>query len=460
LRLRIEEIARATGGEVRGGGTPVITGVTTDSRKVNPGELFIALKGPNFDGHAFIKDVFAKGAAAAVVEGTEGLGELPASAVLIVVKDTLKALGALAAYYRGLHKIPVVAITGSAGKTTTKEMIAAILSRSRSVLKTEGNRNNLIGLPLTLLRLDETHEAAVVELGISEDWEMEMLVAICSPDVAVITNIGRGHLKTLGSLDGVAKAKGPLFTLLPQHGVRAVNLDDPWVVKIAGNGSAVTYSLKEKADVMVEGCEAQGGFAGTSVVYSVRGKRVEVRFSTPGITNVINGAAAIAATLPLGVPLDDMAAGLAAYSPVKGRMCVLRLTGITVLDDTYNANPESMASALKTLSLTRGRKVAVLGDMLELGDASDAEHLALGRLAAESGVDALVAIGASSGKTAEGARMAGLKKASSFTSKKEALETLKSILREGDAVLVKGSRGIALEEIVESLKGIAPARAC
>ncbi len=460
MRIKIEDIARATAGEARGGGAVEVNGVTTDSRKVNPGELFVALKGPNFDGHAFVRDVFAKGASAAVVEDTAAINGLPASATVIIVKDTLKALGALAAYYRRLHKIPVVAITGSAGKTTTKEMIASILSQSRNVLKTEGNKNNLIGLPLTLFRLDAKHEAAVVELGISEDWEMERLVAISSPDVAVITNIGRGHLKTLGSLEGVAKAKGPLFTLLPEHGVRAVNLDDPWVVKIAGSGAAVTYSMREKADVMVEGHEAEAGFAGTSAVYNVRGARLEVSFSTPGITNVINGAAAIAATLPLGAPLSDMAAGLAAYVPVKGRMCVLHLDGMTVLDDTYNANPESMASALKTLSASRGRKIAVLGDMLELGEAGDREHMAIGRLAAEAGVDALISIGASSAKLSEGAAQAGLRTAQAFTSKKEALEALKSILRDGDTVLVKGSRGVALEEIVEGLKGIAAARAC
>lgn len=460
MRLKVEDIARAAGGEVRGSAAALVTGVTTDSRKVSPGELFFALKGPNFDGHAFVKDVFAKGAVAAVVESSEGLRELPASAVIIAVKDTLRALGALASYYRGLHKMPVVAVTGSAGKTTTKEMIAAILSLSRNVLKTEGNKNNLIGLPLTLFRLNEAHEAAVVELGISEDWEMERLAAMCAPDVAVITNIGRGHLETLGSLEGVAKAKGPLFTLLPRHGVMAVNLDDPWVKKIAGSGSAVTYSMKEKADVMVESYEAREGFAGTSVVYNVRGKRLEARFTTPGVTNVINGAAAIAATLPLGVPLGDMAEGLAAYTPAKGRMCVLNVNGITVLDDTYNANPESMASALKTLSGAAGRKIAVLGDMLELGDASDREHTAIGSLAAESGVEVLVAIGASSGKTAEGARGAGLKKVYSFVSKKDALEALKALIKEGDTVLVKGSRGVALEEVVEGLKSIAPAGAC
>lgn len=453
MKILFSDIAAATGGALKGRAEGVATGVSTDSRKISAGDIFFALKGPNFDGHAFVKDVAEKGASVVVVDNEDCLAGLPKSTTAVIVKDTLKALGALASHIRGLHRIPFVAITGSAGKTTTKEMTAAILSVSRSVLKTEGNKNNLIGLPLTIFRLTEAHEAAVVELGISEDWEMERLVNICRPDISLITNIGRGHLKTLGSLEGVMKAKGPIFSLLPAHGVKAVNLDDPWVVKAAGEkGARVTYSMKEQADVMVEDHEAEDGLAGTRAVYNVRGKRITVRFSSPGLMNVVNGAAAIAATLPLGVPLEHMVEGLQSWTPVKGRMGVIRSSGFTLIDDTYNANPESMNSALKTLKEARGRKVAVLGDMLELGEASDSEHQGVGRLAAELGVDVLVAIGSSSETTAEGARKAGLKDVFSFNSKKNAIELLKRILHEGDTVLVKGSRGIALEEVVEGLK--------
>jgi len=454
MKLSFREIAAATGGALRGPSGGFSTGVSTDSRKIAAGDAFFALKGPNFDGHAFVKDVASKGASAVVVDNGECLEGLSSSIAAIVVEDTLKALGALAAYFRGLHKIPFVAITGSAGKTTTKEMAASILSVSRNVLKTEGNKNNLIGLPLTIFRLTADHEAAVVELGISEDWEMERLVAICRPDVSLITNIGRGHLETLGTLEGVAKAKGPVFSLLPAHGVRVVNLDDPWVVKAAGKGGQrVTYSAKDRAaDVFIEESSSEAGLAGARAVYTVRGEKITVRFSAPGLTNGVNGAAAMAAALVLGAPPAHMVEGLESWTPVKGRMGLIRTGGLTVIDDTYNANPESMSSALRTLKGAAGRKVAVLGDMLELGEASEAEHAGVGRLAGELGVDVLVAIGTSSAATAEGARTAGIRDVFSFGTKRNALELLKRILHEGDTVLVKGSRGVALEEVVEGLR--------
>ncbi|MBI5586915.1 MAG: UDP-N-acetylmuramoyl-tripeptide--D-alanyl-D-alanine ligase [Deltaproteobacteria bacterium] len=462
MRFDVTEIAKAVGGTVmRGPKDAIVTGVATDSRKAASGEIFFALKGPSFDGHAFVGEVASKGVSAAVVERTEGLGELPASFTLIEVKETLEALGALALYVRGLSRIPFVAVSGSAGKTTTKEMIASILSVSRNVLKTEGNKNNLIGLPLTIFNLTPAHEAAVVELGISETWEMERLVNICRPDVALLTNIGRGHLKTLGSLEGVAKAKGALFTLLPFHAVRIVNLDDQWVVKLSeGFENTVTYSLKEKADVTVLAHKQDPDFGGIEAVYGVRGKDLQVRFSTPGATNIINGAAAIAAALSLGTALDDMRKGLENFRPVKGRMHVLKVDGFTVLDDTYNANPESMSSALKTLAAARGRKVAVLGDMLELGAVTDAEHERVGRLAGELKVDFVVAIGANSGVLADGARKAGVKSVLSFKDRSEALGALKGLVREGDTVLVKGSRGVALEAIVDGLKELGLKKAC
>lgn len=462
MRFDVTEIAKAVGGTVRRGPKDcVVTGVATDSRKAASGEVFFALKGPSFDGHAFVGEVASKGVSAAVVERTEGLGELPASFTVIEVKETLEALGALASYVRGLSRIPFVAVSGSAGKTTTKEMIASILAVSRNVLKTEGNKNNLIGLPLTIFNLKPEHEAAVVELGISETWEMERLVNICRPDVALLTNIGRGHLKTLGSLEGVAKAKGALFTLLPPHAVRIVNLDDPWVVRLSeGFENTVTYSLKEKADVTVLGHKQAPDLGGIEAVYGVRGKALPVRFATPGATNMINGAAAIAAALSLGTALDDMREGLENFRPVKGRMHVLKAGGFTVLDDAYNANPESMSSALKTLASARGRKVAVLGDMLEIGTAADAEHESIGRLAGELGVDLVVAIGSNSAAVAAGAKRAGVKSVLTFKDRPEALGALKGLVREGDTVLVKGSRGVALEAIVDGLKELGLKKAC
>lgn len=458
MKIYISEVIEAVGGALlQGFPGGFVKGVSTDSRKAGAGEVFFALRGPNFDGHKFIKDVFSKGAAGAVVERAEGL-DIPPSFSVIAVGDTLKALGLLAGYIRGLHKIPVIAITGSAGKTTTKEMTAAILKRSRNVLKTEGNLNNLIGLPLTLFGLDENHQAAVVELGISEMWEMDRLFDICRPGIALITNIGRGHLKTLGSLEGVAKAKGPLFTRLGPSGVRVVNLDDPWAVKLAGDAAnKVTYSAWKEADVRVKGFKAADGLSGTDVIYDIRGRDLPVRINSAGSTDVINGAAAIAATLPLGVSPGDIQEGLGSYRPVHGRMEVLKVNGLTILDDTYNANPESVAAALKTLKSAAGRKVAVLGDMLELGDAASAEHRAAGRLAGETGADIVVAVGSLSRDIVEGASSAGAKTGLfAFEDKKEALAALKELIKEGDSILVKGSRATALDEIVEGLKGFSP----
>jgi len=451
MRLSLSVIAEATGGKLVQGPDAVAQGVVTDSRKDCRGAVFFALKGPNFNGADFLADVFARGAVAAVVSGA-GPFKCPPLAPVIAVDDTTKALGALAAHIRAGFKKPLIAISGSVGKTTTKDMAASILATTRKVLKTEGNRNNLIGLPLTLFGLDESVEAAVVELGISEPGEMEKLVSICSPDVALITNIGRGHLAGLGSLEGVARAKGPLFRSVDEKGVKAVNLDDPWVVSLAGEmKGAVTYSLERKADVTVAN-RAGRGLDGLGVTYDVRGRSVNVLFSSPGAANVINGAAAIAAVLPLGVEPGDIEEGLNSFVPGKGRMEVLRLASLTVIDDSYNANPESVASALRTLSRAEGRKVAVLGDMLELGPSSKAEHREAGRLAGMSGVEVIVAIGSYAADLVEGAASAGVRGAYGFNSRQEAEGALAGILRQGDTVLVKGSRGMALEKTVEFLK--------
>lgn len=454
MDIRLKDIAGAIGGHlIKGSLDHKVKGVTTDSRKVSAGQVFFALRGPNFDGHKFIDEVVFKGASAAVVQEAAQAQGLQPSANIVLVDDTLAALGRFASYYRGLFDIPFIAVSGSAGKTTTKEMIAAILARSKQVLKTEGNRNNLIGLPLTLFGLEQRHEAAVVELGISEFWEMDRLLEICRPRIAVLTNIGRGHLKTLGTLEGVAKAKGPLFTKLGPGGVRVVNLDDPWVVRLAEGGKAVTYSMKKDADVKVRDYSIDESFKGMSALYEVRGSLVPVRFNSPGVTNLLNGAAAIAAVLPLDIPLKDIEEGLGSFNPVRGRMDIHKVNGITLIDDTYNANPESMEASLRTLSKCKGRKVAVLGDMLELGAVSGEEHRKIGRLAGMLGVDFVVAIGAHSGDVVEGAASAGVKGSYGYRDKKEAMEPLRGIIREGDSVLVKGSRAVGLEEIVEEIKG-------
>ncbi len=451
MDFTFEEIARAVNGRlVSGAPGAAAKGVSTDSRGVRPGEVFFALRGPNFDGRGFVRDAASKGAVAAVAEGpVEGL---PASFGMIVVEDAVRALGDLASHARGLCRAPLIAVTGSAGKTTTKEMIASILGRTRSVLKTRGNMNNLIGMPLTLLASDGSHGAAVIELGVSVPGEMARLAAICRPDVGVITNVGRAHLESLGSVEGVAMEKGALFASM-KDGVKVVNLDDPWVERLAaGNGRQVTYSVNRDADVRVRSFEARG-FGSIKAVYDVRGNEVEARLDSPNPANVVNGAAAIAACLPMGAEPEDAGEGLSSFSTVHGRMEVLRANGLTILDDAYNANPESSGAAIRTLAAAGGRKVAVLGDMLELGEASRPEHRRIGALAGESGIDVLVAIGRWSKDVADGfVSASGAGRALCFGEKAPALEALRSIVAEGDFVLVKGSRAMALEDAVDILK--------
>ena len=466
MKLTAKEIAAATGGAVaQGSPEAVVSGVSTDSRSVRPSEVFFALHGERFDGHAYINEVIARGAAAAVVNMSRLPGDVyrppfeKGGFALIEAADTQAALGNLAAYVRGVYSTPLLAISGSAGKTTTKEMAAAILAVTRKVLKTEGNKNNLIGLPLTLLGLTAQDAVAVVELGISEMGEMERLVEIARPDVAVITNIGRAHLATLGSIEGVAMAKGPLFTNLRPDAVKVVTLDDEWAVRLAGDaGGMVTYSMTKKADVRVKGCSVDAHAGSIRAVYDVRGTDAAIIFNTLSEAAVINGAAAIAATLPFDVKIEDIRVGLETFTQISGRMSMARVCGVTVLDDTYNANPASMASALRTLNETDGRKVAVLGEMLELGKAASAEHHDIGALAGELGIDVVVAIGRMAGDVIEGARQAGLTATSlhGYKDKKEAMAGLRFIVKEGDTVLVKGSRGAALEEIVEWIKGQDP----
>lgn len=458
MRLSAKEIAQAVKGSITAGDRDGVSkGVSIDSRKINARELFVAIKGANFDGHAFVNDVARAGAAGAVVKtGAYRFDqELPKGFFVIEVGDTIAALGGLAAHVRAAHPVPLIAITGSAGKTTTKEMIASIVGRARKVLKTEGNFNNLIGLPLTLFRFDETYEAAVVELGISTVGEMERLVDMCMPDVALITNIGRSHLMSLGSIAGVAMAKGPLFLNPPSTCVRVVNMDDEWAVRLSESAlNKITFGTKEGADVRLVGSAVKKDFSGLDATYEVRGARFDVAYPYPGASNAINGAAAIAAGLSLGVSIDEIKAGLENCPQIKGRMIVVKTPSIIILDDTYNANPESMRAALATLKSAEGRRVAVLGDMLELGDEAAALHAGVGQAAAEAGVSVLFAIGQFAKDVARGAGTAGVK-VFVCKDKAEAIRALPGALLRGDCVLVKASRGARLEEITEALKSVA-----
>ncbi|GMR04774.1 MAG: UDP-N-acetylmuramoyl-tripeptide--D-alanyl-D-alanine ligase [Thermodesulfobacteriota bacterium] len=456
--IGFKELEEATGGVLRE--NPAATtaaGISVDTRTLREGEVFFALRGPNFDGHEFVGEAFFRKSSGVVVERTGGVN-ISGALNTLFVDDTLKALGDTAAYLRRRTRVPLIAVSGSSGKTTTREMIAAVLERSRPVLKTCGNRNNLVGLPLTLSGINTTHRAAVVELGISVPGEMERLVEIADPDVALLTNIGAAHMEGLGGIQGVAEAKGELFHAPGPECFRVVNLDDEFTVAAATGlfDRAVTFSMEKEADVRVEGFKVDEDLTGSTAMFSIRGESVEIRLRVPGVFNIINAAAAIAALLPLDVYLDDICGGLSSFTGVRGRVEVLRGGGLVIIDDTYNANPVSVAAALGVLGSAPGRKAAVLGDMHELGDGAGDAHREAGRLAAEAGVDILVAVGSRAGAIVDGAVSAGFNpaRAYSFVDKSGALAALKGdLLKEGDVLLVKGSRAAGLEEVVSGLLG-------
>ncbi|MDP2681916.1 MAG: UDP-N-acetylmuramoyl-tripeptide--D-alanyl-D-alanine ligase [Deltaproteobacteria bacterium] len=460
VRLKIKEVLKTVHGCLASGGSEgLINGVSTDSRTVNKGELFFALKGPRFDGNKFVGDVFKKGAAGAVVSSEARSYGLQFGIVEVI--DTLKALGDLALYWRERHLVPLIAISGSCGKTTTKDMIASILKNSRPIIKTEGNLNNLIGLPLTIFNLNNIHKAAVVELGISEKGEMKRLAQICKPDVAVLTNIGEAHTATLNNVEGVASAKGELFESMDDNGTAIINIDDPWLKKIAENINVkkITFSLKSKADVMLKEASVKRQEAksssGISASFLVMGEEIPVKLKYTGTHNLYNAAAAIAATFPLGVTKEEIMEGLYAAETMHGRMEIVTLrNGITIIDDTYNANPLSMEAALKTLADMEGRKIAVLGDMFELGEMSDDAHKKVGMFAQDTGIDMLFTIGVYSDALVSGAMEKGMlpDKIYKAHDKAELIKALNNVVKEGDVILIKGSRAAAMEEIVEGLK--------
>jgi UDP-N-acetylmuramoyl-tripeptide--D-alanyl-D-alanine ligase len=454
-RFTPEELVEATGGRFVGAPPAEVIGLSTDTRKIVPGGLFVALRGERFDGHDFVGPALAAGAAAAVVaEGFAG-EERP----LLAVRDPLAALGAIARHHRRRFPIPLVAVTGSVGKTSTREMIGAILRRRGPALKTEGNLNNEIGVPLTLLGLSAGHWAGVVEMGMNHAGEIARLAAIAEPKVGVVTNAGVAHIEHLGSQDAIADAKAELYAALPPGGVVVANADDARMLKrarAAGRRTITFASGRGRRGDVVALEILRHDADGLRFLLGVGNRELEARLGIPGEHNAVNAAAAAAAAIALGCTDREIVDGLADVRPVGRRMRVERLaSGVTLVDDCYNANPISMTAALGTLvELARaqgGRAVAALGDMLELGPESEALHRALGGEAARAGVAVLAAFGPRSRATADGAFAAGL----SDTLHTEDVGALAAFLRErlraGDVLLVKASRGMQLERLVEAL---------
>lgn len=449
--MTIGQALSAVNGElIAGEPDAVITGVSTDSRTVKPGDLFFALEGEKFDGHNFVRAAFDAGAAGVVVsKATE------ARPTTILVGDTLTALGDLARYYASLFDARTVGVTGSVGKTTTKEMIAEILSRRFNTLKNEMNFNNEIGVPLTLFALTREHEAVVVEMAMRLQGEIRRLAYIAQPDTGVITNIGMSHIERLGSPDAIAEAKAELIESLPVDGLAVLPSDDRYFDFLRGRCSCrvVSFGLSENADVRARNleldCEGGAGFD----MFLRDQEPFRVKLNVVGEHNVLNALAAAVVGWHYGVPPDDIRLALEAFESPENRARILHSSrGYVVLDDTYNASPTSMSSALSTLSKMAGtRKIAVLGDMLELGSYALEAHREIGHQAAKLGLTLLVTVGELARSIAEGAREAGMSAVETVETCDEAAEMLKPVVQSGDLILIKGSRAIRLEKTVDRL---------
>ncbi len=461
------EIVSPTNGKLISGDSGIVlSGISTDSRNINQGELFWALKGERFDGHDFVLKAIENGAAGIVVQKDWWNREvatklLPNSRIpaIINVNDTLKALGDFAAWWRQQHNVRVVAITGSSGKTTTKEMVANILEQENLTLKNQGNFNNLIGLPLTLLQLEECHQNAVLEMGMNHAGEIGRLTKIADPDVGVITNVGMAHIEGLGDIKGIARAKTELIEKVSSKSEMVLNGDDQLLLKTASRFKKqwITFGLGERNDVRAEGIRNLG-IGGMSFDLLVREDSLPVRLKVPGLQNVLNALAAVAVSLCLDTSFENIVKGLGDFAGLKGRFMVISLqNGITLVDDTYNANPSSLKAALSSIGslVDEGRKIIVcLGEMMELGDVTVPEHRQAGRSVAELGTYYFLAMGEHAHEMINGAIDSGMpsNRAHVVSSHKEMVSKIKGEMHEGDLVFIKGSRKMALEKVVEGLE--------
>ncbi|MCP9464290.1 MAG: UDP-N-acetylmuramoyl-tripeptide--D-alanyl-D-alanine ligase [Nitrospira sp.] len=436
-----------------------------DSRSIRRGDLFVAMAGDRFDGHDFVGAAIEGGAMGAIVRDSFDVGMLAnrkgangRQPLLLGVRDPLFAYQQLASHHRGRFDIPVVAVTGSNGKTTTKEMVAGVLARRWRVLKTEGNLNNRIGVPQTVFRLDGRHEVAVIEMGVDRIGQTTRLCEIARPTIGLITNIGPDHLEFFGGMEGSLRAKAELLEWLPEDGAAVLNADDPYFEHLASRSRCrvVSFGLARKADVRAT--EITLGNRGTSFRLWVPDKvrPVAVRLSVQGEHNVANALAAAAVGHLLGVPTAHIAEGLSCFRPVAMRSQVLMIRGITVINDCYNANPASMKAAIRLLAQRgQGRQtIALLGDMLELGPEAAAMHEDVGLFVAEQGISHLVACGSWGRHLAWGAERGGLDRSRIVLVPHAARagEVVETLAKPGDVVLVKGSRGMRLEQAVEALQ--------
>ncbi len=447
-KLSLQEILKATNAETDSAENIYFTGVTTDSRKITEGVLFIALKGEKFNGEDFAQDAINKGAAAVLVSNSAK----NISGVVLKVEDTLTAYQQIAKIWRERFSFPICAITGSNGKTTTKDLTAAVLSSLGKVCKTTANFNNEIGVPMTLLELNENHAAAVVEIGMRGLHQIENLAQYVKPTIAIVTNVNETHIELLGSIENIARAKAELVQAIKAGGTVILNADNPYTANMknlaAANVRIFTYGLEKAADLTAENIFVNGSM--TNFILKYGGENYNFEIPVIGRHNVSNALAAIAAGLSVGLTIDEIKRGISTLTTTKMRFEVIRRDGLTIVNDAYNASPASMRAAIKTVSeVYDARKIAVLGDMLELGDISKKVHREIGAELVANNFDTLITFGELGKFIADGAKDAGLKNIFVTNTHEAAAKKIREIVRKGDVILFKASHGMHLEKVIE-----------
>ena len=448
--LSILQIVDLAGAKLeQGDAKKSVEAISTDSRTIKRRELFVALRGENFDGHKFVEATAKAGAAGAIVD-LDWKGKVPAEFAVIRAKDTLLAYQNLAANYRKSLSIKILAITGSNGKTSTKDFSASVLGRKFRVTKTQGNFNNHVGLPRTILEATSEHEMGVWEVGMNHPGEVAPLAKIAAPDAAIITNVGIAHIEFMGSREAIAKEKGALAEAVGVGGTVILNADDPFSKEIAEKTRAHVLLAGTK-DGTIRAIDIQQSADGSDFTIIEGAHRCRAQLPVPGLHMVQNALLAVAAGRAFGLSLEEAAAGLAGTPLTKARLQIKEINGVQFLDDSYNANPDSMKAALQTLVEldTDGKRIAVLGEMRELGKETQRGHEEVGEAAAAFGIDQLIGIGEMGAVISRAAQNAGLEKSASVGSTSEAAELLAEITEPGDLVLIKGSRLARTEEVIE-----------
>ncbi|MEE1361677.1 MAG: UDP-N-acetylmuramoyl-tripeptide--D-alanyl-D-alanine ligase [Selenomonadaceae bacterium] len=455
-KFTLDDIVSSVKGKVLEKVKTEFSDIVTDTRKLAEGVLFVALKGERFNGETFAKEAIEKGAAGVLVSSDYEYAESLGGTVIQAEGDTQTAYQQIAAFWRRKFAIPVITITGSNGKTTTKDLIASVLGAKFNVLKTQANFNNEIGLPLTLLNMQESHDVAVVEIGMRGLGQIAALVPVAGPNIGIVTNVGETHMELLGSMENIAKAKGELVEAIPSGGTVILNNDNPYVAKMAEkcqpDVKVVTFGIEENADIKASDIENLGRETKFKCTLSKNGEAKEFVLPMAGRHNVYNSLAAIAAGVVLGLSYEEIAKGLGQLEMSKMRFEYKQVGEYTVINDAYNASPMSMEAALNTIGeVATGRTVAVLGDMLELGENEVELHRNVGRKVPSSGISFLIAYGKLGKHIAEGAREKGMTEVLEALSHEEAAELLHKNLKSGDTILFKASRGMKLEKIIDLL---------